>query len=131
MYVLKIECIGDDTDQLFKMYRNLTNDLMPGLGDITFGKTTKRYWVAEIMGSSPKYKYERKFVRCKKDYSEANSVGSRGVYAYYILDEGRIYEVSSPESWGKTDRYFCTVRNTELFKMSEEEVESWLKDRSG
>lgn len=130
--VLKIECIGDDTDQHLKFHRNLTNSLIPGLGDLTFGKSMKRYWVAEITGTCPKYKYQRVFLRYKKDYSEANSIGSRGVYAYYILEDGKIYEVCAPTSWKNTDRYFCTIENGELIRLSSEEVEKleWLKQAS-
>jgi hypothetical protein len=128
MYLLKIECIGDDTHQVLKLYRNLTNELMPGLGDMTFGKSQKPYWVAEITGEDSKYKFKREFLRCKKDYSEANGVGSRGVYVYYNLEEGKVYHVSSPESWKRIDKYYCTIKNGELQRLTQKEVEKWVND---
>ena len=112
--ILKVECIGDDIPA-------------GGMAAI-FGSPPKRYWVAEITGVCAKFKYQRKFLRCKKDYSQANGIGSRGVYAYYILEDNRVYEVSSPESWRSTDRYFCTVVGGEIIRLTREEVDKWLND---
>lgn len=64
-----------------------------------------RAWVAEIGPITLK----RTFLRPCLDYSQANSKGTRGVYAAYVLAPERIYEVSSPESWSTTRRYFCHV----------------------
>lgn len=70
-------------------------------------------------------------VRGKTSYSRANSVGSRGVYNYYILQEGHYYEVCSPKSWQRTDRYFCTVRSSEVVRLTEDEVDQCLNSRLG
>ena len=64
-----------------------------------------RAWVAEIGPITLK----RSFLCPCLDYSGANSKGTRGVYATYVLAPERIYEVSSPESWSTTRRYFCHV----------------------
>lgn len=128
---LKIEAIGDDTDQVLRSYRNLTNSLSPGLGDFTFGDTKKGYWVAEITGLDPKYKYQRKFLSGKKDYQHANSKGSRGVYVYYLLGSGRIYEVLQPVSWKNSNRYFCTVSaDGEILIVDKDFIDQWIKDHS-
>ncbi len=80
-------------------------------------------WVAEIVAVSPYSGLDRRFLHRNKDYSEANSVGSRGVYAYYILESGKIYEVSEPLTWKKTDRYLCTVTpDGEIEKLDMETV---------
>jgi hypothetical protein len=122
---LEIELIGDNIVQEFKFYRNLTDDLLPGLGALTFGSYPPSGWVAEITGFDKKYKYNRQFLRFKKDYSRSNSKGSRGVYAEYILESGKIYDVKSRKS-----RYFCTVNdNGDIIKLSESEVIECLKDR--
>ena len=126
--VLKVECIADHADHLMKVHRNLANSLIPGLGDYTFGKMPRGYWVAEIIGRHPKFRFQREFLRFKKDYSEANSIGSRGVYAYYILEDNKVYEVCSPISWKNTDRYFCTVVGGEIIRLTKEEVDEWLND---
>jgi hypothetical protein len=86
-------------------------------------------WVAEIIGRDPKYKYARCFLHGKVDYAHSNSKGTRGVYLNFILEDGHIYDVSSPQSWKKTDRYYCKVINGEIIQIKEEEVEEWLKNR--
>src|SRR5690606_16785198 len=46
-------------------------------------RDTSTPWVAEIVGLSAKYGYERRFLRGKEDWTRANSPGSRGVYFYF------------------------------------------------
>ncbi len=119
---LKLECIGDNR----LCWLRALDRLSGGSGSLGGG-----YWVAEIRGTHPKYKYDRAFLRCKKDYRNANSVGSRGVYAHYILEEDKIYEVSEPRSWKRIDRYFCSVTpQGDIERMTEEEVQAWLRNRS-
>ncbi len=124
--VLKLECINENHGMSAEMLA-----FVPMFND---GKgLPNRYWVAEITGLSKKYKYERNFLSCKKDYTKANSTGTRGIYAYYTLEENKLYEVKDPKSWGRTERYFCIIQDGELVKLEQEEVDalSWLKDRSG
>jgi hypothetical protein len=87
-------------------------------------------WVARIVGFDPKYHYRREFVRAQsRDYSRANSVGSRGVYAYYVLGDG-IYEVNERMTWKRTDRYFAQVSNGTITRITQEEVDEWLNTTS-
>lgn len=88
-----------------------------------------RWWVAEIGGYDQQYGFKRRFLRPHYDFSRANSVGSRGVYAVYILDEGGCYDVKSPRTWKKNDRYLCIVRDGEIVKTDEEGVRQCLKSR--
>jgi hypothetical protein len=82
-----------------------------------------RAWVARVLINANGY-VERDFLRPDAvDYSQANSVGSRGVYKCYWLEERAYYEVSAPESWKGTDRYFCEVINGEIVRMAKEEVQ--------
>lgn len=128
IYHLKIEAIGDG------------NGLRPSVAakakmiDDFFGssffKIPPRAWVAEVPEIRGKW-VERSFVRGKKDYTHANSVGSRGVYLHYFLESGKVYEVSSPQSWKSTDRYFCRITDDgQLIKLSREEAAEWLQQRS-
>jgi len=94
------------------------------------GLKKHRDWVARIVGLDPQYGFQREFVQGKKDYAHSNSKGTRGVYINYILDEGFIYEVSAPQSWKRTDRYFCRVVSGEITKISKEDVEEWLNSHS-
>src|SRR5262245_32437940 len=103
---IKIEAIGDDTDQLLRFFTSFTNELVPGLGDMTFGgKPKPSYWVAQITGVHERFKYERKFLKGKKDYTHANRKGSRGVFVYYLVESGNVYEVKRSSK----RRYFCIV----------------------
>lgn len=129
--VLKIEAMGDSTDQYMKFARAVFNEVGPGLGDQAIGKWPARYWVARITGKCPRYKWKREFIRGKKDYSQTNSVGSRGVYIWYFLESGNVYEVNAPVSWKNNDRYFCRVTEAgDITRITESDVELWLKDHS-
>jgi len=108
---LEIELFGDDTRQYCKLWKNIMNEGMLGLGDVTIGTMPSLSWVAEITGKDQKYKYARKFLKGKKDYSRANSKGSRGIFMEYLLESEHYYEVSAQISWKNIDRYFCTVDN--------------------
>lgn len=133
MIQIKIERIGDNTRAQAKFYKNFANSLISGAGDALFGQNgtiPSRSWVCKILGEDTKYKFKREFLRPNLDYSEANSIGSRGVYAYYNLESGHIYEVSSPVSWKNTERYFCRVENDAIVYMEKEEVIEWLKSHS-
>lgn len=123
---LKIEAIGDDVNQICKLYTRMANDALPGLGDMTFGGAPFRYWVAEITGYDPKYKYARTFLKPKKDYSQANSKGSRGVFLYFLLESGKIYEAKTSKR-----RYFCIVdEDGNIVEVEKEYVDQWLNDHS-
>jgi hypothetical protein len=44
-----------------------------------------------------------------RDYSKANGVGSRGVYDYYVLKPGNIYEIIEVLSWKRSRRYYAFI----------------------
>ena len=99
---IKIECIGAVPDGIYIALDRILGGI---LGYEECFK--KRWWVAEITGKCEKYGLSRKFLSPRRDASCGNSVGSRGIYANYMLEHGKVYEISSPVSWKKTDRYFC------------------------
>ena len=80
-----------------------------------------RPWVARITGTDQKYGLAREFVNGTKDYSQANKPRTRGVYTIYTLADG-IYEVNSPEAWGKTKRFFVRIAAGERTTISAVEV---------
>lgn len=98
----------------------------------TMGPRLKRYekimgfnqsssWVARIYGLDDKWGFKRKFVKAQVDFSEANSQGSRGIFAYYALESG-IYEVNDRYRWRKVRRYFCKVIGKDIIEISKDEV---------
>lgn len=121
---LKIEAIGDDTEQFISHIRKLSRSLARDF----IGEIPRRSWCAEVTGRDPRYGYQRVFLRCKKDYRESNSKGSRGVYKLYILESGEhVYEVSNPVSWRNTDRYFCRVTDDgDIVRIEQKEVDVWI-----
>lgn len=126
---LEIELFGEDARQMMRLWEAIGNMAFPGLGTATFGGMPPSGWVAEITGFDLKYKYARTFLKHKLDYSRANSKGSRGVYAEYILESEKIYEVKERTSWKKVYRYFCTVNQEgEIVILPESEVQEWLKN---
>ncbi len=82
-----------------------------------------RAWVARVRIDANGW-VDRDFLRPDVvDYSDANSVGSRGVYKRYWLEERVYYEVSSPQSWRGVNRYFCEVINGEIIRMTKGNVQ--------
>ena len=71
---IKLEAIGDGYGPI-KLVR------VDGFNIITT-KASPPCWVAKITGEDNKYGLAREFVAYKKDYSSANSVGSRGVFLW-------------------------------------------------
>lgn len=92
------------------------------------GSDPRNPWVALIRGRPGQYR--REYLRGQKDYSQANSVGSRGVYLTFWLEDGRIYEVFRRLSWSRTSQTFCRVQDGAFIPMTRVEVDAWLSDPS-
>lgn len=124
---LSLEFIGADTAASYNGWIRLVDAMRPGLGRRTFGSRMTGPWVAEITGRHPKLKYERTFLRPNTDYSKANRKGSRGVYRWFVLESGKLYQVHARMSWKNSGRYFCAVTETgDIYTLKDEEVEDWL-----
>lgn len=123
--VLGLEAIGDDMVQFHELHQAKMREL--GLPDglrrsVGIGPVLRRPWVAEITGRDPTYGWARQFLRGQKDYSHANSIGSRGIMIYYHLQEGAVYEVNDWAGWSSVDRYFCRAEGNKIVRMTEREV---------
>jgi len=84
--------------------------------------TMNKPWIAIIRGKDDKYGYNREFLNGTRDYSNANSKKTRGVMVNYTLESGYTYEICSPESWNRTDRYFAKVVNGEIVRLDSSEI---------
>lgn len=126
-FVLKLECIGDDAAAAAR-------------AGVKSGASWRRYvemmkaarnraWVAIVTEFDVNKVYGRKFLDGLKDYSQANRVGSRGVYKYYALKSGIIYEISSPTKKG-AERYLAVVDGDVLKRMTNEEALRWLESEA-
>ncbi len=84
----------------------------------------QRPWVAEVHGIERR----RVFLRGKKGYERANSVGSRGVTLNYVLSEGRVYEVREQKTWRAWDHYFCFAADGRVWRIPEDQVETTIRE---
>jgi len=91
-----------------------------------------RPWVAEIVGRHPRYKYERRFLRPRIDYRKASSTANRGVWFWWTLESGRIYEIWRRTSWryGRDHRFVTVTEDGDIQDLTREEVDAWLSARS-
>jgi hypothetical protein len=122
---IKIEAIYDNVVQEMKAWTILANAASPGLGDSTFGKPLTGPWVAKITGKDFHYGYKREFIQGKKDYTHANSKGSRGVFCFFMVENGHVYEVK-----GSRRRYFCKVDNDgEVIEITRKDVDEWINNQ--
>lgn len=67
-------------------------------------------------------------MKFNRDYSNANSVGSRGVYDYYILRPG-VYEILEALSWKRSRKYYLFVSDN--YNMEEMNYEEAIECLSG
>lgn len=124
--VIKIEAIGHNNDQLINYFHKQVNSVLDGIGSALFGDWQTRYGVFEVT------KHGLVRLHGKTDYSQANSVGSRGVYVFYTLESGKTYLVFSPTSWRKSEKYVCTVNNDgDIIHIPDNEVPRWLENTLG
>lgn len=122
---LALEYIGEGHDARAVLFGRISDMVQPGLGRAVLGGSgrTRMPWVAEITGRDPKFGLRREFLRANWQRKSANSEHTRGVYLWFVLESGRLYEVSAPVSWRKRDRYFCRVADTgNIFRVSEQEA---------
>ncbi len=87
-----------------------------------------RPWVAELMGLHPHYRFERRFLSHRTDYRQASSTGNRGVWFWWTLESGHVYEASYRTSWGSgfTRRFLTVAAEGDIVDMTAEEVRAWL-----
>jgi hypothetical protein len=84
---------------------------IPRMNRLIMGGGPRMPWVAEVTRPDPRRGLHRKFLQFEKDFSCANSQGSRGVFAVYVLQSGKVYEVFERTSWTGSARYFVTIND--------------------
>lgn len=126
---IKLELIGWKTwkDDLLQV--KVVNRIVPGLGR-RFKKASP-WWVAEITGRDPKFKYNRAFVRPRVDYTLAAESFNRGVFGYYLVETGKFYEIKELDGECHANRYFLTVSETgEKIRITEMELVECLNSKN-
>jgi len=103
--VLRLEAIGEAGYACLRLLHGRVRDTFTcDLADALVGDIRERWGVWEMDGAGHIYRA----IYGRKDYTQSNSKGTRGIYVYYTLPPGR-YLVHAPESWSRTDKYICTV----------------------
>lgn len=122
-YSFRLEAIGDDRAQYARLKRNGQAAMRPeSEGHYLSRLDYRQPWVARLLWLALLNDFERVFLRGQRDYREANGSGSRGVYLYYLLDEGPIYEVFARRTWTRSERYFLKIAEGKEHRLSREEV---------
>lgn len=124
MLSFRLEAIGDDA--FARARARLGNRMvLPKHRDFS----AERPWVAQIVGLCPQYEFRREFHRPNRDYTDANKLGSRGVWWYYQLPDG-LYEIKQLLSYRESRRFFARVENLKLVEIDKREVLECLAGKS-
>lgn len=72
--------------------------------------------------------FARRELRPKEDWSQSNSRGTRGVWLYWTLTAGPVYEAFYRTTWKSPHltRYLYVTADGDLMDATEEEVRKWL-----
>jgi len=128
--VLKLEIVGDNYLQRKKLIetgRAPCPHIKEWIRILRYGRKQFRPWVARITGFHNQYGFVREFVTGMRDYTHANSIGSRGIYEYFALSPG-IYEVNECVKLGKNRRYFIRVQDATITEIDRDEVLQCLSE---
>jgi len=126
---LKLELFNDDKRQEFKLYNWKVSQALGEKGSKKFfGKSLyPKPYVAEIVGLISG-EYQRKFLSHHRDYSQANSKGSRGIFLIFLLEINRVYEIKEQISWKNWNKYFCIVNQRgKLIQLKENSVKRYIE----
>ena len=117
--IIKLEAIGDDfyfnkNKMEFREYLRYMQKLGPDKSKSDVFRVTD-------------YKNDFIYKRLKpiREYSEANSIGSRGIYLYYIVDDGPYFVVDRYQ-WNKVRKYFVIANNGVITEITKNEAIEWL-----
>jgi hypothetical protein len=123
---IRLELIGANTYDSIRSFERML--AMIGARTSPEDRISSRAWVAELyrdIHGGLRYS----FLTGKRDYSQANSKGSRGVMVWYVLEEDKLYLVSAPQSWKCNEVYYAAVTpRGDIARLSKEDAEQWLKE---
>jgi hypothetical protein len=138
--VIGLEVIGDDArDRKRRRAMSGTSDKLAFRRAMTSGRFGEMMrdairqenapvgWVARITGRDAKYGLSREFLRGSVSFRDVeDELGARGVFRWYELAEGALFEVNAPLSWTSADRYFCRSERGRVVRMTREEIDAAL-----
>jgi hypothetical protein len=138
--VIGLEVIGDDArDRKRRRAMSGTSDKLAFRRAMTSGRFGEMMrdairqenapvgWVARITGRDAKYGLAREFLRGSVSFRDVeDDLGARGVFRWYELEEGSLFEVNAPLSWTSAERYFCRSERGRVVRMTREEIDAAL-----
>lgn len=135
---IRLECIGDDIAQAMRGFEKKADALAPAERGHQWQRLFKAArtsswpepFVWRIVGVNERGHFTKERVRGRKDYTHANSVGSRGVYLWYTLVRGEFYRIQSIPSWKRARVFYAVATADGYGEMTEQEVYACLSDGS-
>jgi len=138
--VIGLEVIGDDArDRKRRRAMSGTSDKLAFRRAMSSGRLGEMMrdairqegapvgWVARITGRDPKYGLAREFLRGSVSFRDVeDELGARGVFRWYELAEGALFEVNAPLSWTSAERYFCRSERGRVVRMTRDEIDAAL-----
>jgi len=120
---IKIEIIGHNYYQ-----RSNKKNISALIHSIDVLRITNSHFIAKIVKNKSKVSIKKIYLKGKKDYTDSNSTGSRGIYEWFILECGCVYEIKKPVTWKHTDMFFCYVTGDgNIQKIEEDEIWDLIK----
>lgn len=95
-----------------------------GLGVLAKGS---KPWVARIDGECHKYGLSRSFVDEYMDSTGANKTGDRGIFLFFAVNEGELYECGYYRTSTKYSRYFFFHDGDCFVEIDKREAFRWAK----
>lgn len=135
---IRLECIGDDIAQAIRAFDSKVSTLTAfergHQWQRRFRSARTASWpepfVWQVVGISERGSLMEERLRGRKDYTHANSVGSRGVYLWYSLVRGEFYRIQSIPSWKRSHVFYAVATADGYAEMSEQEVRACLSGGS-
>jgi len=120
---LDLEWKGETGEARLRLHRSIVQHVIgPKTSKALFGSMLSRKpWCAEITlnnGSIDRRFLKGRFIR------ECGSVTLR-----FFPEENAIYQAQEYVSWKTRDRFFFTIQQSKIKRLSEPEVLTWLKNR--
>lgn len=120
--VLKLEAIRDN--QIDKLRHHRMGKVRMGKQEAegAAGYLGRRPFVKRVIGATQDGRPVKRDIKGRKSYTEANSIGSRGVYYWWTLDHGCCVQIQEAISIRKKRRYYAIVIDGALHEISEKEA---------
>ncbi|MGW2416905.1 hypothetical protein ACWCV5_32725 [Streptomyces tubercidicus] len=97
-------------------------------GELRAANRAVRPRMDELTGLMLSGAFLRRRLKAKADYTHANSRGTRGVWLFWTLTCGPLYQARYRTDWADEwhERYLTVAADGRLLDVTEQEVRAWL-----